>query len=417
MASSSAQQNGAGDSDAVAATASAPDAAADDDEEDEDIAGAPKRKAKKKRSRFFHDEADESDDGEGDEGNKKKKGKTDSDDEENDENEYQEDGFVVADNADDEDDNDEEDDGLDTSSEEEEEEGRLKKNKRKKTTDLDDLDDDDLEIAGFAKTEPEPAPAAPAGTGLDSSDDEDGEQTKTAKSTKELEQQLFGPDDGGTKDGQAGASGDGGAASARKPSGYDNGYDSMDDFIERDDDEPSDDEPYGGEKRPGPAMNMGNQEDSLNFRDAVAIFGMDLDDLDLGYEDEDAAGFGDVDDEDGDAQRMSAAERALRKRYDPAVLKRNYVTTQDDRVRRMDMPERLEHRMDRNEVQDEERVYEAQFIAKHILARRYRKKPSELAEHDSEELKSVLNDVEKSCYEVCEWCEWFVRLSASLPVH
>ena len=49
---------------------------------------------------------------------------------------------------------------------------------------------------------------------------------------EQAEQQLFGPDDGGTKDGQAGASGDG-IESARKPSGYDNGYDSMDDFIER----------------------------------------------------------------------------------------------------------------------------------------------------------------------------------------
>ena len=238
----------------------------------------------------------------------------------------------------------------------------------------------------------------------ESSDDEAEPKNKTKRKVKTIVDDIDG--DGGQSDSVVGVSG---AATPRKSSSYgDAGYDSMDDFIEKDDDdEASDDEPYGDEHRIGPAVPLHNQEDSLNFRDAVAIFGMDLDDLALGYEEEDAAGYEREDpsnedhgDSESGGQKISAAERLLRKRYDPAVLRSHYVTTKDDEVRRMDMPERLAHRVDRNEVQDEERVYEAQFIAKHILARRYRKKPSDIVDPRHQELKTAVYNVEKSCYEV-----------------
>ena len=374
-------------------------------------------KGGKKRNRFFHDEADESD-GDDVEGiGRKKKGKAESDIEDNDDNEYQEDGFVVADNSDDEDELEHR--GEENSNDDEQQDGRLKKNKRKKTSDLDDLDDDDLEIAGFAHNVKDTYITGTEGIAFDSgpppSDDEGEPQTKNNLTLKPKTGVGDVDEDDGQSDFVVGTSG---AVTPSKSSAYgDAGYDSMDDFIEKDDDdEPSDDEPYGVDRRLGPAVPLHNQEDSLNFRDAVAIFGMDLDDLDLGYEEEDTAGYDDRKDSrydehvdsEGDGQKISAAERLLRKRYDPAVLRSHYVTTKDDQVRRIDMPERLANRVDRNEVQDEERVYEAQFIAKHILARRYRKKPSDLVDPRQEELKTAVYNVEKSCYEVC---------AASLVVH
>ena len=116
----------------------------------------------------------------------------------------------------------------------------------------------------------------------------------------------------------------------------------------------------------------------MNFRDAVAIFGMDLDDL-IDYRLRRRGrgmGFGDVDDEDGDAQkclrrRGRYANGTIRRCSSATTLRRRMTGCAAWTCRNGD-----EHRMDRNEVQDEERVYEAQFIAKHILARRYQKKPS-----------------------------------------
>ena len=343
------------------------------------------RKEKKKRSRFFDDEASESDDGE-DGTNKKKRGKIESDDEDVGPNEYEEDGFVVKDDADEDDGDDEDSDGLDDSSDEEQEGRRLKKNRRKQTDDMEDLDDDDLEIAGFSQK-------APAGTGLDSSDEE-GE--------------TFGSNINGGVNEDNNEAKEGDTVVSRRPKDAQDGYNSMDDFIERDDDEvDSEDEEYGNERRPTVATSIGNQQDSLSFRDAYTIFGMDLDELDLGYEEE-------VDyteyDEGADEQQISVAERDLRRRYDPAVLKRNFVTTSDDAVRSTDLPERLMHISGRREVDEESRVYEAKFIAKHILARRYRKKTSEylnwLHSHieidgsENLELRAVVASVEAACCEV-----------------
>ena len=114
-----------------------------------------------------------------------------------------------------------------------------------------------MEIAGISRLQaPTAGPSATAGLGLDSDEDDDqggagGDGSSaahvTAKTAKDLEDKLFGAESSDEEGGAASGAAAGGAAgsssnAAAAPAasaGYGaggDGYDSMDEFIERDDD-------------------------------------------------------------------------------------------------------------------------------------------------------------------------------------